>query len=121
MGSTSVRQAASWFNDRGWSAPSSGYSGSNRNFGIWSGLFLGALLSNIGRPGSVDFFHNNQNDPGYQQWRAEADRQAQDNADLREKLDELTISWRNAKTSPVPPARCRRMSCPRLPRQHRPA
>jgi hypothetical protein len=56
---------------------------------MWSGLFLGALLSNLGRPGSADFFHNNQNDPGYQQWRAEADRQAQDNADLRQRLNEL--------------------------------
>jgi hypothetical protein len=56
---------------------------------LWSGLFLGAMLSNLGRAGSVDFFHNNQNDPGYQQWRAEADRQAQDNADLRQKLNDL--------------------------------
>jgi len=103
MGSTSVRQAASWFNDRGWSAPSSGYSGSNRNFGIWSGLFLGALLSKIGRPGSVDFFHNNQNDPGYQQWRAEADRQAQDNADLREKLDELDHQLAERENQPRTP------------------
>jgi hypothetical protein len=47
------------------------------------------LLSNLGRPESIDFFHNHQNDPGYWQWRAEADRQAQDNADLRQRLDEL--------------------------------
>jgi uncharacterized protein DUF2491 len=78
-----------WFNDRGWSAPPQTYYGGNRSFGVWDGLFLGALLSNLSRPGSVDFFHNNQNDPGYQQWRAEADRQAQDNTDLRQRLDEL--------------------------------
>jgi hypothetical protein len=66
-----------------------GYFGGNRSFGVWDGLFLGALLSNLGRPGSGEFFHNNQNDPGYQQWRQEADRQAQDNAELRAKLDEL--------------------------------
>ena len=52
-------------------------------------MFLGVLLSNLGRPESIDFFHNHQNDPGYWQWRAEADRQAQDNADLRQRLDEL--------------------------------
>jgi uncharacterized protein DUF2491 len=80
---------SAWLNQRGWSSPPQTYYGGNRNFGLWSGLFLGAMLSNLGRPGSVDFFHNNQNDPGYQQWRAEADRQAQDNADLRQKLDEL--------------------------------
>jgi hypothetical protein len=56
---------------------------------LWSGLFLRALLSNLGRPESIDFFHNNQNDPGYRQWRAEADRRAQNNADLRQRLDEL--------------------------------
>lgn len=78
-----------WFSNRGWSAPPTAYFGGNRSFGVWDGLFLGALLSNLSRPGSGDFFHNNQNDPGYQQWRQEADRQAQDNAELRGKLDEL--------------------------------
>lgn len=78
----------SWFNNRGWSAPPS-YYGGNRSFGVWDGLFLWSLLSNLGRSGSSDWFHNNQNDPGYRQWRQEADRQAQDNADLRQKLDDL--------------------------------
>jgi hypothetical protein len=80
---------SAWLNQRGWSLPPQTYYGGNRNFGLWSGLFLGALLSNLGRPESIDFFHNNQNDPGYRQWRTEADRQAQDNADLRQRLDEL--------------------------------
>lgn len=78
-----------WFGNRGWSTPPTSYFGGNRSFGVWDGLFLGALLSNLGRAGSSDFFHNNQNDPGYQQWRQEADQQAQGNADLRAKLDEL--------------------------------
>lgn len=80
---------SAWFGNQGWSAPPTGYFGSNRSFGVWNGLFLGALLSNLGRPGSGEFFHNNQNDPGYQQWRQEADRQAQGNAELRTKLDDL--------------------------------
>lgn len=78
-----------WFSDRGYAAPPQGSYGRNQNFGLWSGLFLGSMLSNLGRSGSADFFHNNQYDPGYQQWRAEADRQAQDNADLRAKLADL--------------------------------
>jgi len=78
-----------WFGDRGWSAPSQSYYGGGRSFGVWDGLFLWSLLSNLNRSGSSDFFHNNQNDPGYRQWRAEADRQAQDNADLRQKLADL--------------------------------
>jgi hypothetical protein len=89
-GPSGAPDRSAWFNQRGWSSPpQTYYGGGNRNFGLWSGLFLGALLSNLGRPESTDFFHNNQNDPGYRQWRAEADRQAQDNADLRQKLNEL--------------------------------
>ncbi len=77
-----------WFSNRGWSAPPPAF-GANRSFGVWDGLFLGALLSNLGHAGSSDFFHNNQNDPGYRQWRQEADQQAQGDPDLRAKLDEL--------------------------------
>ncbi len=58
-------------------------------FGAWDGLFLWFLLSNLSRPGSGDFFYNHQNDPGYRQWRAEADRLARDDADLRQKLAQL--------------------------------
>ncbi len=83
-----------WLANRGWSAPppayyGGGYGGGGRSFGAWDGLFLGAMLSNLGRAGTGEFFHNNQNDPGYRQWRAQADQQAQDNAELRRKLDEL--------------------------------
>lgn len=80
---------AGWYGSQGWSAPSPGWFGANRSFGVWDGLFLWSLLNNLGRTGSGEWFHNNQNDPGYQQWRQEANRQAQDNADLRQKLDEL--------------------------------
>ena len=58
-------------------------------FGIWDGLFLWFMLDNLTRPGYGDFFHHHQDDPGYQQWRAEADRLAADNVDLRNKLSAL--------------------------------
>ena len=88
-GAARAPDRSGWFNDRGYSAPPQGYFGGNRSFGAWNGFFLGMLLSNLGRSGSADFFHNNQNDAGYRQWRAEADQQARDNVDLRQKLDEL--------------------------------
>ncbi|GAA0597944.1 hypothetical protein GCM10009416_40210 [Craurococcus roseus] len=80
-----------WYRDRGWSAPGGGVFGGlgGRSFGVWDGLFLGYLLNNLTRPGSVDFFRNHQDDPGVRQWREEAERQAQDNAELRERLDRL--------------------------------
>jgi hypothetical protein len=92
-----------WFNDRGWSTPPQTSFGDNRSFGAWNGVFLGALLSNLGRSGSGDWFHNNQNDPGYRQWRAEADRQAQDNADLRGRLNELDRQLAERDSQPRSP------------------
>src|SRR4051794_7688933 len=77
-----------WFGSRGWTAPDYAYR-SRPSFGVWNGLFLWFLLDNLTRPGYGDFFHNHQNDPGYQQWRAEAERLARENADVREKLDTL--------------------------------
>ena len=80
---------ANWFGSRGWATPPPAYAGARRQFGVWDGLFLWTLLSNIGRPGSTQFFHDNENDPGYRTWRAEADRLAPNDAALRAKLDEL--------------------------------
>lgn len=94
---------SSWFGDRGYAAPPTSYFGGNRSFGVWDGLFIGALLSNLGRSGSADWFHNNQNDPGYRQWRAEAERQAQDNAELRGKLDDLDRQLKERESQPRTP------------------
>src|SRR4051812_17872106 len=77
-----------WFGNRGWTAPDYAYS-TRSSFGVWDGLFLWFLLDNLTRPGYGDFFYNHQNDPGYQQWRAEAERLARENADVRQKLDTL--------------------------------
>ncbi|KAB0680157.1 DUF2491 family protein [Aureimonas leprariae] len=90
-----------WYGDRGWAPPP--YNVGNRNFGIWDGLFLWALLSNLNRPGTGEWFHNNQNDPGYQEWRREAERQAQDNAELRTKLDELDRQLKERDGQPRTP------------------
>jgi len=72
----------------GWRPPGYAYNTPPR-FGIWDGLFLWFLLDNLSRAGSADFFHNHRDDPGYTQWRAEAERRAQSDADLRSRLDQL--------------------------------
>nr|WP_255636293.1 DUF2491 family protein [Azospirillum sp. 412522] len=75
----------------GWSPPP--YSiGAPRRFGVWDGLFLWFMLDTLTRPGHAAFFHNNADDPGYREWRQEADRLARDNAELRGKLDQLDQS-----------------------------
>jgi Protein of unknown function (DUF2491) len=84
------RQRSDWYTQRGWTPPPFGYNTApSRGFGLWDGLFLWALLSNLSRPGSLDFFRNHQDDPGYRQWRQEANTQARDNPELRQRLDEL--------------------------------
>jgi hypothetical protein len=99
-----IRQAdrPSWFSQRGWTNPGAMF-GPPRSFGIWDGLFLWALVSNLSRPAAADFFHNRQNDPGYQEWRAEADRLAVENADLRGKLAELDRQLAARAGTPIDP------------------
>ncbi len=72
----------------GWQPPRYANNTSPR-FGVWNGLFLWFLLDNMSRAGSVDFFHNHRDDPGYAQWRAEAEKRAQTDGELRGKLDQL--------------------------------
>ncbi len=87
-GNSRTGRNGGWYSDRGWSP--GGFPGmGQRSFGLWDGVFLWFLLNNLGRPGATDFFHNHQDDPGYRDWRAEAERQAQNNAELRQRLDEL--------------------------------
>lgn len=85
------------WNPPGWAARSA------PRFGLWNGLFLWFLLDNLTRPGYADWFHNHQNDPGYQQWRAEADRRAQDDADLKRRLDDLDGRLRAQQDQPRDP------------------
>lgn len=75
----------------GWNPPPYAYS-TPRRFGLWDGLFLWFMLDTLTRPGHAAFFHNNAADPGYREWRQEADRLARDNAELRGKLDQLDQS-----------------------------
>jgi hypothetical protein len=88
IGSGRTTAGGGWYGDRGWSPrglPGMG----QRSFGLWDGVFLAFLLNNLGRSGSADFFHHHQDDPGYREWRAEAERQAQEDPALRQRLDEL--------------------------------
>ncbi|MBP2297780.1 DUF2491 family protein [Azospirillum picis] len=75
----------------GWAPPPYTYN-APRRFGVWDGLFLWFLLDTLTRPGHAAFFHDHADDPGYREWRQEADRLAQDNADLRAKLGQLDQS-----------------------------
>jgi Protein of unknown function (DUF2491) len=56
---------------------------------MWDALFLWYMLDTLSRPGHADFFHHHSNDPGYAEWRAEANRRAAEDQALRQKLAEL--------------------------------
>jgi hypothetical protein len=80
--------SSDWYRRRGWSLPPYAYRSPPR-FGVWNALFLWFLLDHLSAPGHAAFFYNHQDDPGYRQWRADAERQAQDNPALKAKLDQL--------------------------------
>lgn len=98
--SPSLEDRWDWYARGGWSNPFP-VARAPRAFGLWDGLFLWALLSNLSRPGSADFFHNHQADPGYQAWRQEADRLAADNASLRQQLEALDRELAARKGQPM--------------------
>jgi hypothetical protein len=92
-----------WYRDRGWSLPG-GFPGmGQRSFGIWDGLFLWFLLNNLSRPGSTDFFHNHRDDPGYRDWRTEVEARAQQDPEVRQRLDELDRQLAGREDQPRDP------------------
>ncbi|MFC7556033.1 hypothetical protein ACFQU7_33105 [Pseudoroseomonas wenyumeiae] len=77
-----------WYRDRGWRIPGTVLSGP-RSFGIWDAAFLWFLFSTLNRPGHSDFFRNHHDDPGYREWRQEAERRAQSDPEVRAQLEDL--------------------------------
>jgi hypothetical protein len=65
---------------------------------------LWAALNSLSSPNSVQYFHNYQNDPGYMQWRREADREAGHNPVVAAKLDQLDAQLAQIEGQPRNPA-----------------
>lgn len=59
------------------------------SYGMWDTIFLYSMLSNMNNNNAARFAYNHQNDADYQEWRREADRLAQDNAELRTQLAQI--------------------------------
>lgn len=84
------RQAyPNWYANQGWNPPPYAYAQQGSRFGLWDGMFLWFMLSNLSQPGHADFFRNNANDAGYREWRAKAEELAKENADIRRQLQDL--------------------------------
>ena len=77
-----------WYGRSGWSLPPSA-GRTLPQFGMWDAMFVWYLLNTMSQPGHADFFHHHATDPGYNAWRAEADRLAATDPSVRQKLAEL--------------------------------
>lgn len=70
----------------GWGIP---YPAGQSEFGAWGMMFLLSLLNTLNTPGHTQFFRDNRDNPDYQAWRREADRMAEQDPALAQKLAEL--------------------------------
>ena len=68
--------------------------------GPLTAVALWAALNSLSSPGSVAYFHNYQDNPGYTQWRREADREAIHNPTLAAKLNELDNQLAQTESKP---------------------
>jgi hypothetical protein len=94
---------SAYYNGWGWSPPTYAYA-SRPSFGMWDALFMWFMLDSLSNASHAAWFHNHDDDPGYQQWRQEADRLAADNADLRAKLQALDASQQAMSGQPRDPS-----------------
>ena len=89
----------------GWGGYAPGYPVSTPRFGAWDALLAWSLLNSLSRPQAATYFQDHRNDPGYAQWRTEADRKAQSDPAVAQKLAELDGLMGQAKAQPAAPAR----------------
>lgn len=78
----------SHYGGMGWRTPGYAFM-SYPSFGMWDALFMWSMLDMMSSRRHYAVAHHHANDPGYKEWRGEAERLAEDNAELRAKLDEL--------------------------------
>ncbi len=89
-------------NSHPWTPPAYAYH-SAPSFGMWDALFWWMVLDKITEPSHAAAAYNNANDPGFQAWRQEANRQAVDNAELKAKLDAMDAKLASMQGQPRKP------------------
>ena len=77
-----------YYGNTGWSPPAYVYK-SSPSFGVWDALMWWMILDHVGNRQYTSAAYHHADDPGYRQWRQEADRLAQNNQELKEKLAKL--------------------------------
>ncbi len=72
--------------------------------GPLTAVALWAALNSLSSPSSAQYFHNYQTDPGYMQWRREADREAGHNPTVAAKLNQLDTQLAQMEGQPRNPS-----------------
>ena len=93
---------SAWYGGMGWGPPVYAYR-SYPSFGMWDALFLWFMLDSISNASHAAWFYNHQQDPGYQDWRQEANRLSSDDADLKQKLADLDARTQALEGQPRDP------------------
>ena len=77
-----------YYSGNNWTRPAYVFSSMPR-FGMWDALVWWMILDNLGSRNHYAMAHHHSEDPGYKEWRKEAEQLAATNSDLAEKLDRL--------------------------------
>lgn len=86
--STYSRNKSTYYNSRGWDAPSYAYGGSS-SFGAMDAVFMYMILDSMNDASYAKMAYNQSNTEEFKQWKAEAAKQAETNAELKAKLDAM--------------------------------
>jgi len=96
----SARKLPPW--ESSWTAPAWARDAAT-SYGVWRAPFLWWLLDTVNEPGHAAFFHHHAEDPGYREWRANADRQAESSRPLAGRLDTLDTRLQTMDSTPRNP------------------
>jgi hypothetical protein len=80
------------------------YAAPQRQFGAFEAAFLFSMLNSLSNVNSARFFHDNQYDPGYQQWRQQVDTAARTDPALAAKVAQLEVQLAQQQDLPRKPA-----------------
>ncbi len=78
----------SYYQSRNWTPQTYVYQ-SSPSFGMWDCMFWWMILDNMNDKNQYAAAYHHSDDPGYQEWRKEAEKLSETNADLKAKLEAL--------------------------------
>lgn len=100
---TYIERRGTFYRNSGYTQPGYIYRSYPR-FGVWDAMFMWFMLDNITRPHYSQMYYHHQNDPGFQQWRKEAEKMSGENQELKQKLATLDQEVARLKGQPVDPS-----------------